>query len=86
MRKIGAALLLAAMLTGCSGVSDEDRQKAEDFCAGEGDRVWDGGMGIDRYENPEGFDRCVEDAAPVADCLDEAKGSGSLPPLIPESC
>jgi hypothetical protein len=43
-------------------------------------------MGMDKYENPAGFDACVDDAALVADCLDEAAAKHHSSPWIPEGC
>lgn len=86
MRTFVAILASVIALTACSGISDEDRSTAEDFCAGEGEFGWEGGMGLSEYDDPEGFDRCVEDAAKVADCLDETIYTDSFEPALPESC
>lgn len=77
MRALAALVLLLA-LTACGGdgPSESDKKAAEDFCARE--------MLIDKYENPDGFDRCVEDAAKVTDCLDTP--ASTLNPWIPPNC
>ena len=92
MRQMGkyavAAVALTISLSACGGEpegpSEKDLQYAQDFCGGEGEFIWNGGMGIDEYENTEGFDRCVEDAVKVVDCL--GPSSKAMEPWIPPNC
>lgn len=90
VKKLGVSVCVVLVLlsSGCGdggGPSDQDRQRAEDFCASEGQFDWGRGMSIDRYENPEGFDRCVDDAVKVVDCLDTpAKSGGDA--WVPRNC
>lgn len=89
VNRLGLAVAIALMLAlfGCGGdsYSAKDRQRAEDFCGSAGHFDWGRGMGIDKYENPDGFDRCVSDAVKVADCLDTPAKSG-VEAWVPESC
>lgn len=86
MRALGPLAALLLVLTGCGGgdsPSDEDLRIAEDFCAGAGEYLLNG-MGIDKYENSEGYDRCVEDAAKVTECLDTPAAAAT--PWVPANC
>lgn len=84
LRSSLVALLAAAALglSGCGSEegppppSAEDRETAEEFCAGP--------MGLDEYGNPEGFAACVDDVIPVTDCLGPARSG--MRPWVPRSC
>lgn len=78
MRYLTAVVLLAVTLTACGddGPSKENQEAAGSFCADY--------MGLDKYDNPEGFDRCVDDVIPVLNCLDPSKSART--PWIPDDC
>lgn len=72
--------VLVFLLTSCGedGPTEDEIREAEAFCTSQ--------MGLEEYEDSVGFDRCVDDAAKVTECLIVAGLNIDGPAFVPSAC